>query len=113
MPMHTRNDYLIRGATASDVAELSRLRWDSRVEEQSGCSRDEFLRDCGTWLHEKLASGSWFMAVAESGSGLSGCIFLQCIEKVPAPGSSARAWGYITNSFVDPEDRGQGIGERL
>ncbi len=113
MLMNSGNELLIREANASDAAELARLRWDSRVEEQSSCSRDEFLGDCETWLHEKLTSGAWFMAVAEAGPGLSGCMFLQCIEKVPAPGASQRAWGYITNSYVDPHKRGQGIGEQL
>lgn len=73
----------------------------------------EFLRDCGAWLREKLASSSWIMAVAESDSGLSGCMFLQCVEKVPAPGATQRAWGYVTNSYVDPQKRGHGIGEQL
>ena len=111
--MNSRNEVLIREAKASDVAELARLRWDSRVEEQSGCSREAFLRECDTWLREKLVSSSWFMAVAESGSRLSGSMFLQFVEKVPSPGATQRAWGYVTNSFVDPQYRGQGIGEQL
>ena len=93
MPMNTGNELLIREANASDVAELARLRWDSRADQHSVCSRDEFLRDCEAWLREKLTSSSWFMAVAEYGSGLSGCMFLQCIEEVPAPASKQRAWG--------------------
>lgn len=35
----------VREATAADVAELARLRWDFRVQEQPGRSRAEFLRD--------------------------------------------------------------------
>jgi len=113
VPTNTGGELLIREANASDVAELARLRWDSRVDEQSHCSRDEFLRECEAWLREKLTSNSWFFAVAESSPGLSGCMFLQCIEKVPAPGAKQRAWGYVTNSFVDPPKRGQKIGEQL
>lgn len=113
MSTNTGNKLLIREADVSDVAELARLRWDSREEEQSHCSRDEFLRDCEAWLREKLTSNSWFFAVAESSPGLSGCMFLQCVEKVPAPGAKQRAWGYVTNSFVDPRKRGQKIGEQL
>jgi len=40
-------------------------------------------------------------------------MFLQCVEKVPAPGATERAWGYVTNAFVDSARRGQGIGQNL
>jgi ribosomal protein S18 acetylase RimI-like enzyme len=105
---------VIREAIPSDIAELARLRWDSRVEGQSVHSRAEFLRECEVWLRERLASGRWIMAVAESGQDLlSGCMFLQCVEKVPAPGATQREWGYLTNSYVEPQQRGHGIGQKL
>lgn len=104
---------VIREADAADVAELARLRWDSRADEQSRSPREEFLRECEAWLRDRLASDRWVMAVAASGPRLRGCLFLQCVEKVPVPGSTKRAWGYVTHAFVDPEARGRGIGERL
>ena len=113
--MLTKNgdEVLIRQANDSDAAELARLRWELSSEKDLTLSRDEFIRDCGQWLRKRLRSGNWFMAVAESGSGLCGCMFLQFVEKVPEPGSSQRAWGYVTNSYVDPQKRGHGIGEKL
>ena len=112
--MNAGQDIIIREATAADASELARLRWDSRVEDQSGQSRTAFLGECEVWLREALASRRWIMAVAESTpNALSGCMFLQCVEKVPAPGATPRAWGYVTNSFVDSDQRGHGIGQKL
>ena len=114
MAMNTGDEVIIREATPSDAAELARLRWDSRGEDHSLHSRVEFLRECEAWLREALVSRRWIMAVAQSlPNQLSGCMFLQCVEKVPAPGATQREWGYLTNSFVDPEQRGQGIGRKL
>lgn len=114
MAMSTGTEALIRLATPSDALELARLRWDSRVEGESNHSRAGFLRDCEVWLGDALASGRWVAAVAESEPGsLCGCMFLQSVAKVPVPGATHREWGYVTNSFVDSQRRGQGIGQRL
>jgi len=112
--MNTGDEIIIREAIPADAAELARLRWDSREEDQSGHSRADFVRECEVWLRAALASGRWIMAVAESRADvLSGCMFLQCVEKVPAPSAAQRAWGYVTNSFVDSEHRGHRVGQKL
>ena len=114
MPMNTGSAVLIREARPSDAQELARLRWDSRGEDEPGHSRIEFLNDCETWLREALSSGPWVIAAAESEpNSLCGCMFLQCIPKVPAPGANRRAWGYITNAYVDYRQRSHGIGRKL
>ena len=77
-------------------------------------SRAEFLIGCEAWLDEALASRRWIIAVAETESrSLCGCIFLQCVDKVPEPGGVQRAWGYVTNSYVVSQQRGQGVGRQL
>jgi GNAT superfamily N-acetyltransferase len=104
----------IREATRSDISELVRLRWDSRAEEQAGHSRAKFFCECEAWLHEALASGRWIVAVAETEQNkLMGCMYLQCVTKVPVPGQSQRAWGYITNAFVEADKRAHGAGKQL
>lgn len=112
--MMNTGEVIVREARPSDVGELARLRWDSRVEDQAGYSREQFLRDCEAWLQESLANGRWVIAVAECAPGLlCGCMFLQFIAKVPAPGKDEREWGYVTNAFVDSEARDKGVGQRL
>jgi ribosomal protein S18 acetylase RimI-like enzyme len=106
--------YQIRQANTDDVVELARLRWDSRVEEQANQSYQEFVRTCAAWLEQALSSGRWIIAVASTPDGsLCGCMYLQYVEKVPVPGKINRAWGYVTNSYVSPEQRGRGIGGQL
>ena len=106
--------YIVRKAVAADAAELARLRWKFRVENQPGQAHAEFVRDCEVWLLEALASGQWVVAVGESETGkLIGTIYLQCVEKVPVPGKIERAWGYVTNSYVVSEWRGHGVGRKL
>src|SRR4030095_5553238 len=73
----------------------------------------EFFVAYVAWFRESLESGRWVMAVAAGPASLCGCMFLQCVEKVPAPGAKHRKWGYVTNSFVDSRYRGQGIGQQL
>ena len=63
---------------------------------------------------EALASQQWIVAVAESGEGsLCGCMYLQCIAKVPSPGQIHRSWGYVTNAYVEPPYRGKALGRRM
>jgi ribosomal protein S18 acetylase RimI-like enzyme len=65
-------------------------------------------------LGQAFASGRWIVAVVEKEDGsLGGCMYLQCVDKVPSPGSLQEAWGYVTNAFISPELRGAGIGKSL
>ena len=105
---------MVREAGVADVAELARLRWEFRVEEQPRQEHTEFVRACETWLSEALASDRWVVAVAASNDGsLYGCMYLQYIEKVPIPGGIRRYWGYVTNSYVVAEQRNKGVGQKL
>lgn len=104
----------VREATANDAAELARLRWEYRVVEQAGGGRHSFVQECEVWLEQAISSGRWVVAVAGAQDGsLCGCMYLQCVDKVPIPGKIERAWGYVTMSYVSPERRGQGIGREL
>ena len=115
MPIDTHGmKHTVREAAPMDAPELARLRWEFRVEDQSLQPRSEFLRECEEWLHEAFRSGRWVVVVADAERGsLCGCMYLQCIEKVPVPGRSPRAWGYVTNSYVASEQRGHGLGRVL
>jgi GNAT superfamily N-acetyltransferase len=103
----------IRRAESGDAAELARLRWEFRPEDQLNQELDEFSREFAEWLAQALAS-DWMAAVADDGGGaLVGCIFLRSVSKVPNPGARDRAWAYVTNSYVAPAHRGRGVGARL
>jgi GNAT superfamily N-acetyltransferase len=109
--MPTNRTPLVREARASDAAELARLRWDFRSGSWSAQSREEFSAEFHLWFQSAYSSARWAVVVAQvRPERLCGCVFLQCVEKVPRPGVVGQAWGYVTNSFVDPEFRSQGLG---
>jgi ribosomal protein S18 acetylase RimI-like enzyme len=104
----------IREAIELDGLELARLRWDFRPNHQTAQQWTSFSRSFDEWFGRALASGQWTAAVAESAAGsLVGCMFLRSVSKVPIPGGIHRYWGYVTNAYVEPHLRGQGIGSRL
>ena len=109
-----RKQVTVRLAELEDAPELARLRWDYREDERARQSRAEFLIGCQAWLQEAIESGRWQIAVASStDSRLCGCIYLERVDKVPVPGAIRRAWGYITNSYVEAGQRGGGLGRQL
>lgn len=102
---------LVREAQLSDAAELARLRWDFRSERCGTQSHEEFVAQFQRWFQSAYSSARWAVVVAEvRPDRLCGCVFLQCVEKVPRPGVVGQAWGYLTNSFIDPEYRSKGVG---
>jgi GNAT superfamily N-acetyltransferase len=107
-------EVLVREARADDANELARLRWDFRVEQQSGQSFSDFLSRFQEWFADALVSKRWIVVVAERKlQGLCGCMYLQCIGKVPSPGSSHAAWGYVTNCYVAEQHQRLGVGSRM
>jgi ribosomal protein S18 acetylase RimI-like enzyme len=108
----------IRVARADDADELARLRWDFRVEHGTPVDRsfEEFLDEFRAFAREVLAEDSpWIAWVADEGDRLVGCLWFQRVEKVPHP--SRRRWerpiGYVTNVYVEPDMRNEGLGGRL
>lgn len=106
----------IRSATGADAAELARLRWEFKLEEEPGASeagaREAFLADCEAWLRDRL-EGIWEAWVAEVGERIVGHVFVSVVERMPSPVGIDAPIGYVTNFFVVPEHRSRGIGAML
>src|SRR5262245_18066475 len=106
----------VRLAAPNDADELARLRWTFRLEHGTPVSRtfEEFLDEFRPFAGEVLADGSpWRAWVAEHEDGrLAGCLWLQLVEKVPHPsrGRWERPIGYVTNVYVEPDLRNDGLG---
>lgn len=108
----------LRTATAGDADELARLRWDFRVEHGTPASRTfaEFAEEFRAFAADVLAEGApWRAWVAEDEGRLVGCVWLQLIEKIPHPsrGRWERPIAYVTNVYVEPVLRDEGLGARL
>ena len=108
----------IRRATRGDAAELARLRWDFRVEHGTPASRtfEAFAEEFRAFTAEALADGTpWRAWVAEDDDRLVGCVWVQFVEKIPHPsrGRGERPIAYVTNVYVQPALRDEGLGARL
>jgi ribosomal protein S18 acetylase RimI-like enzyme len=106
----------IRRATGADVAELARLRWEFKLEEEPAApdagARRAFLSECETWLRTRL-DGGWKAWVAEPDGQIVGHVFVSVVERMPSPTGIDAPIGYVTNFYVAPRYRDRGIGAAL
>ena len=72
-----------------------------------------FRRHCEVFLSEVLGSGRWALWVAQSDGRIVPNAFVQVVPKVPRPGRFDDAIGYVTNVYVEPKERGHGVGTEL
>ncbi|HEY3582021.1 MAG TPA: GNAT family N-acetyltransferase [Pyrinomonadaceae bacterium] len=105
----------VRSATPDDAAMLARLRFDLRASlHQLREDEAEFIQRCTRWMSERLNERSkWRCWIAEREGTTIGAVWVQLIEKIPNPIASPECYVYLTNFFVQPEHRGEGIGSRL
>ena len=109
---------IVRAATLDDVDELSRLRWDFRVEAGTPVTRshEAFAEEFRAFAADALTEGSqWRAWVAEEDDHLVGCAWLHLVEKVPHPDRDRwqRPIAYLTTIFVEPAHRNSGLGREL
>jgi GNAT superfamily N-acetyltransferase len=64
-------------------------------------------------MAERLANGSWRAWVAERDGTAIGTAWLYIIEKLPNPVDESERHGYVTNCYVQPAHRGNGVGGAL
>ena len=66
------------------------------------------------WIAERLAGVAWRAWVAVDADGkIVGHVFVQFVEKIPNPAPEAETLAYLTNLYVAPPLRNQGIGALL
>lgn len=109
-----RADLRIRAATVEDAAALAALRYRFRSALGTPTEAEaRFVARAHAWLAARLGQTSWLVWVAIADREIVGHCFVQLIEKIPNPVDETELIAYITNVFVVPERRGQGIGTRL
>lgn len=72
-----------------------------------------FLARTETWMRQALGSPAWSAWLAHERGRAVGCCWLQLVAKVPNTVDEAELHAYITNEFVEPDERRRGIGGAL
>ena len=107
----------IRLATSGDSGALADLRYRFRTESESAAeTKSLFVRRCASWMKKRFRSGSspWRCWVLDNGNRILGHVCVQLFEKVPNPvNGEPELHAYVTNFYVVPEMRSQGLGKRL
>jgi GNAT superfamily N-acetyltransferase len=106
----------IRLAKLTDCGALAELRYRFRAETELATeAKSRFLRRCTSWMTKRFRSGScaWRCWVLDDGKQLLGHVCVQLFEKVPNPVNEQEFHAYVTNFYVVPEMRSQGLGKRL
>jgi GNAT superfamily N-acetyltransferase len=106
---------VIRLATPTDIGELARLRWQLYAEQEPHDEPFEAYAERFTaFARDALACDEWRAWCAEEDGHLVAAMWLQTVPRVPAPGpGDPRPIGYLTNVYVEPARRSQGLGSRM
>ena len=106
----------IRVATSADCRALAEMRYRFRAEVGSPTEpRSRFVRRCTSWMKKRFRVGSsaWRCWVVDDGDQLLGHVCVQLFEKMPNPVNEREVHAYLTNLYVVPEMRSQGLGRTL
>jgi ribosomal protein S18 acetylase RimI-like enzyme len=105
-----------RIAILADLPQLADLRWRLRVDDQPVSDEEaydrfvaDFIRICSTeWQSNEISH--W---ITTDGERVLAIMSIVIVRKLPCPENLHGRWGYISNSYVLPEARDLGVGQRL
>jgi GNAT superfamily N-acetyltransferase len=104
--------YAVRPATAADGPAVQALRegWDR--EERIGAPVDEGFADrfAAWWQRQAGTRHTWLAWAGEQPVGMAALVRF---ERMPAPGQPDRAWGYVSQVWVEPGWRRHGVATAL
>jgi GNAT superfamily N-acetyltransferase len=95
----------------NDLPVLAELRWQYHLEENGNCTtgKNDFVK---TFMDE-AGKPDWFHWLAVEDQAILGCACIRKIRKLPRPEPLESYIGYLTNMYVAPDFRNQGIGSEL
>lgn len=101
----------IRRADQADAPALARLRRYWAEEDGATAVEPGFDQRFATWFAGQ--QGSRVAFVAEQDGEVIGMMHLAVFERMPRPGRPDSRWGYLSNAFVLPAHRDDGVGAAL
>ena len=108
--------FRIRVATSADWRAMAEMRYRFRSEVGAPTeTKSRFVRRCTSWMKKVFGtdSGAWRCWVIDDGKQLLGHVCVQLFEKMPNPVNEPELHAYVTNFYVVPEKRDQGLGKKL
>ena len=105
-----------RLSTDQELGALADLRWRLQTDDRpidDPAAYDAFVRAFIDISRADPRSGELFHWVAALDHQLLGAMSVVIVRKVPSPNALASSWGYLTNSYVLPEARDEGVGSAL
>ncbi|MGZ6546026.1 MAG: GNAT family N-acetyltransferase [Actinomycetota bacterium] len=105
----------IRSATVDDIPELARLRWQLYSEREAHDDTFEtYAERFAAFARDALPRDDWRAWCAAADDRLVAAMWLHTVPRVPAPGhGDPRPIGYLTNMYVEPDQRSNGLGSRM
>ena len=104
-----------RLAEPPDLSQLACMRWEYWVEDgshQAQQSKEDFV-DSFVKAFTKSLSRDWYIWCAVQDDLILSHVYIQRIQKVPKPSAPMDAFGYVTNVYTRPSQRGKGIGSNV
>lgn len=105
-----------RLAEDSELPALAELRWLLQTDDQPIANPSEYERFIGEFVRigaSEPRRPELFHWVAADGNRLVGAMSVVIVQKVPGPTTLRGRWGYLTNCYVRPEARNDGVGSGL
>jgi GNAT superfamily N-acetyltransferase len=102
-------------ASPDDIDELARLRHALYDEYgDADLPLTAYLPAFRTFALSALTDRRWRAWVAREDGRIVATMWIQVVERVPQPiGAGDGTIGYLTNAFVEPRHRNQGLGTRM
>lgn len=103
-------------ASPDDIDELARLRhalYDEYGEADIPLA--DYLPAFRAFASRALADPRWRAWVAREGGRIVATMWIEVVERIPQPirTGGGRPIGYLTNAYVDPGHRNEGLGTRM
>ncbi|WP_226020386.1 GNAT family N-acetyltransferase [Serratia symbiotica] len=111
-----RNKINIRKSIIAELPALAELRWalcSDDVETELPVDKARFTEQFLKRERELEAMGNLINFVAEKDEELIGVISLILVNKIPSPYEINGCWGYVTNVYLRPSYRNNGVGKKL
>lgn len=111
------NIVILRLADAADIPALAAARWEFRTEdpvELALVDETTFRSRYESFVGDAMTAGRLVYWIAEApDSSLAAHMAVVIVESIPRPSRARDRWGYLTDCYVRPAFRNQGVGTEL